>query len=122
MPHALHADEADDELDRLFPDSTFTHLLTVVSHDQLGIAIEALSAIRAFGGGLDALRLTRVNGKTEQRLSMTGLRPQQARLISSHLAAVPGVERARVEHQIIRMGRAGDERTNPIQPQTGQPG
>ena len=107
LPHPPHAAEADDEFDRLFPGSTLTHLLTVVSRDQLGVAIEALSAIRALGGGLDALRLTRVGNKMEHRLRVTGLRPHQARTLSSRLAAAPAVERASVEHQIMRVATPG---------------
>lgn len=108
LPDIAEADtaEADDELGRLFPGSELTHLLTVVSHDQLGVAIEALEAIRASGGGLDAFHLTRVGDRTEHRLRVTGLRPHQARLLSSRLAAVPEVKHASVEHQILRLDRA----------------
>lgn len=107
VPQPPHVPEADDEFDRLFPGCTLTHLLTVVSRDQLNVAIEALSAIRAFGGGLDALHLTRVGAKMEHRLRVTGLRPHQARTLSSRLAAAPKVEHASVEHQILRLGRPG---------------
>ena len=105
LPHQSYAAKADDEFDRLFPGSTLTHLLTVVSRDQLDVAIEALLAIRALGGGLDALHLTRVGAKMEHRMRVTGLRPHQARTLSNRLAATPAVERASVEHQILRLSR-----------------
>ena len=99
----VHDDaEADDELDRVFPGCSFTHLLAVVSRDQLSVTIDVLSAIRSLGGGLDSLRLTRVAGKLEQRFTVTGLRPHQARLLSGWLVAMADIERASVEHQILR--------------------
>ncbi len=99
----VHDDaEADDELARAFPGCSFTHLLTVVSRDQPGVTIEVLSAIEDFGGGLDSLRLNRVEGRLRHRFRMTGLRPHQARLLSNRLAAVAGIEHASVEHQILQ--------------------
>ena len=91
----------DEELERVFPGCSFTHLLTVVSRDQLSVTIDVLSAICALGGSLDSLRLTRVAGALEQRVRVTGLRPHQARLLSGRLAAAAGIEHARVEHQIL---------------------
>lgn len=104
LPQQLHTVEPDDEFEQLFPGCTLTHLLTVVSQDQLTVAFEALLAVRAFGGGLNTLHLTSLDGRTELRLRVTGLRPCQARLLSRWLAAAPGVERASVEHQILRLG------------------
>lgn len=72
LPQTPYATEANDEFDRPFPGCTLTHLLTVVSLDQLEVAIEALSAIRALGGDLDALHPTRADGRTEHRLKVTG--------------------------------------------------
>lgn len=105
MSHPQPLAEGDDQFDALFPGCTLTHKLTVVSHDGLGTAIEVLSAVRAWGGVLDALHLTRVGGKAEHRLSVAGLRPRQARLLSGRLAALPGVERAAVEHCLLRTAR-----------------
>jgi len=106
LPRGHDDTEADDELDRVFPGCSFTHLLAVVSRDQLSVTIEVLSAIHSLGGGLDSLRLTRVAGKLEQRFRVTGLRPHQARLLSNRLAAVVGIEHANVEHQILRVPSA----------------
>ena len=110
LPRVHDDTEADNELDRLFPGCSFTHLLAVVSRDQLSVTIDVLSAIRNLGGGLDSLRLTRVAGKLEQRFKVTGLRPHQARLLSNRLAAMAGIERAKVEHQILRVP-SGDRRS-----------
>jgi len=98
--------EADDELDRVFPGCSFTHLLAVVSRDQLSVTIGVLSAVSELGGGLDSLRLTRVAGKLEHRFRITGLRPHQARLLADQLAGVAGIEHASVEHQILRVPSA----------------
>ena len=106
LPRSHDDTEADDELDRVFPGCSFTHMLAVVSRDQLSVTINVLSAIRNLGGGLDSLRLTRVAGKLEQRFRVTGLRPRQARLLSKRLADVVGVEHASVEHQILRVSPA----------------
>jgi len=99
--------EADDELDRVFPGCSFTHLLAVVSRDQLSVTIGVLSAISRLGGGLDSLRLTRVAGKLEHRFRITGLRPYQARLLANQLAGVAGIEHASVEHQILKAASSG---------------
>ena len=93
----------EDELEQSFPGSSLTHVLTIVSRDQLQIAIEALTAIRASGGGLDFLSLSHQGEALEHRLRIVGLRPQQARLLSDRLARLPGVERATVEHQLLRL-------------------
>lgn len=94
--------EADDELARAFPNCSFTHLLTVISRDQISVAVEALLEVSKTGGRLDSLRLTRVAGKLEHRVRVAGLRPHQARTLSNRLAAVTGVEHASVEHQILQ--------------------
>ena len=105
MLHAIRTPEFDDEFETLLPGGVLTHLLTIVSQDQLGVGIEALVTIRAFGGKLDALHLTCVDGKTEQRLSVAGIRSFQARHLCARLANLPGVERASVEHRISSRSR-----------------
>lgn len=110
LPRVHDDTEADDELDQVFPRCSFTHLLAVVSRDQLSVTIEVLSAIHNLGGGLDSLRLTRVAGRLEHRFRVTGLRPHQARLLSNRLAAMAGIEHASVEHQILRVS-SGDGRS-----------
>ncbi len=91
----------EDELEQAFPGCVLTHVLTIVSCDQLSIAIEVLVAIRASGGGLVALSLVRRPEAAEHRLKVVGLRPRQARLLAERLAALPGVECASVEHQLL---------------------
>jgi hypothetical protein len=93
----------EDELGQAFPDCVLTHVLTIVSSDQLSIAIEALATIRASGGGLTALSLSRRAEASEHRLNVVGLRPRQAHLLAERLAALPGVESASVEHQFLRV-------------------
>jgi hypothetical protein len=93
---------AEDEFADAFPGLTLTHLLTVASRDELTTTIEALQVIRASGGILEFFRLTRRDNGLEHRLKIAGLCPRQARLLSSRLAALPGVERATVEHQLMR--------------------
>lgn len=98
--------DADDELARAFPGCSFTHVLTVVSRGQLGVTMDILTAIQELAGDLDWLRLTRVGEKLEHRLRLTGLSPAQARLLSNRLDAMAGIERAIVEHQILRLSEA----------------
>ena len=105
LTQTQHLPEADDDLDRRFPGSSLTHVLTIISDDCISAVVEALTTIQASGGGLEALRLTRLGDKLEQRLRLTGLRPGQARLLSSRLADIADIERVSIEHQIVRMGR-----------------
>jgi hypothetical protein len=108
VPNVIHISHAvahpDDELERAFPGCTLSHILTVSTHDQLSIALEALHAVRTAGGGLDALHLTRRGERLEHQLKISGLRPHQARSLCNRLAALPGVERATIEHQILKAG------------------
>lgn len=108
MPSAAGDAFDEDELEQALPGCVFTHVLTITCHDQLSIAIEALGAIRAAGGGLTALNLACRSGAAEHRLKVVGLRPQQARRLAERLAALPGVERASVEHQLLRGGSTSD--------------
>jgi hypothetical protein len=93
---------ADDELERAFPGSVLTHLLTITTREQISVVIEALSVIRAAGAALEGLQVSRRAGMFEHRVTLTGLQPQQARLVADRLAGLAGVERARVEHQLLR--------------------
>lgn len=102
MSQTAYDARAEDEFVSAFPGLTLTHLLTVATRDQLSIVIEVLQAIRASGGVLEALRLTKWDNRLNQQLKIIGLRPHQARLLSDHLAALPGVDRATVEHQLLR--------------------
>jgi hypothetical protein len=95
-------DPEPDELELAFPGCSLTHVLNVTSRNQLDVAIEILSLIRAAGGVLDGLHLGRIGGGLAQRLNVTGLRPHQTRVLASRIAALPGVEHASVEHQILR--------------------
>ncbi len=98
---ASHGPEPD-ELELAFPGCSLTHVLNVTSRNQLDVAIEILSLIRAAGGVLDGLHLGRIGGALAQRLHVTGLRPHQTRVLANRIAALPGVEHASVEHQILR--------------------
>jgi hypothetical protein len=102
MMQAAYEPSIEDEIEQAFPGSVLTHVLTVVSDDQLAIAVEALQAIAADGGRLDGLNLTRRGEAREHRLKIVGLRPHAARALCDRLAALPGVARASVEHQILR--------------------
>ena len=92
----------EDEIEQAFPGCVLTHVLTVVSDDQLAIAVEALQAVSARGGQLEGLHLTRCGETREHRLKIVGLRPHSARALCDRLASLPGVARAGVEHQILR--------------------
>lgn len=96
---------ADDDLDVVFPGSSLTHVLTIISQDRISVTIEALRTVQASGGNLDAMRLVRMGEKLEHRLRLTGLRPGQARHLSNCLAEITAVECVRIEHQIVRMAR-----------------
>jgi hypothetical protein len=97
------ADERElDELEQAFPGCALTHVLSVTTRNQLDVAIEILSLIRSEGGVLDGLQLGRLGGNLAQRLNVTGLRPHQTRVLANRIAALPGVEHASVEHQILR--------------------
>lgn len=91
-----------DELEQAFPGCALTHVLSVTTRNQLDVAIEILTLIRSEGGVLDGLQLGRLGGALAQRLNVTGLRPHQTRVLANRIAALPGVEHASVEHQILR--------------------
>ncbi len=93
----------EDEIEQTFPGSVLSHVLTITSRDQLSVALQALVAVRASGGCLEALSLTRCSGTFEHRLKLVGLRPNQVRLLTERIAAMPCVDRAHVEHQLLRM-------------------
>ena len=98
--------EVDDDFDVMFPGSSLTHVLTIISHDRISVTIEALTTVQASGGSLDALRLVRMGDKLEHQLRLTGLRPGQARHLSNRLAEITAVECVRIEHQIVRMAKS----------------
>jgi hypothetical protein len=102
MLQAAYEPFIEDEIEQAFPGSVLTHVLTVVSDDQLAIAVEALQAVAALGGRLEGLHLTRRAETREHRLKIVGLRPHAARDLCDRLAALPGVARASVEQQISR--------------------
>lgn len=95
-------DGADDELALAFPNCSFTHVLTVISHDRLRATVTILSLLDATGARLTALRVTRVDERLEHRITVSGLRPHEARELSRHLSVLPSVRCALVEHQISR--------------------
>jgi hypothetical protein len=103
MPPATRDDFDEDELEQAFPGCALTHVLTMVCCDQISIAIEALAMIGAAGGGVVALSLVRRSGAFEHRLKLVDLRAGQARRLAERLAALPGVQGASVEHQLLRI-------------------
>jgi hypothetical protein len=102
MLQAAYEPFIEDEIEQAFPGCVLTHVLTVVSDDQLAIAVEALQAVAALGGRLEGLHLTRRGQSRDHRLKIVGLRPHSARALCDRLATLPGVARASVEHQILR--------------------
>ncbi len=96
--------EPDDELEFVFKGSSFTHVLSITSGDQIDVALTALQAVKASGGALDSLHLNRRGAALEHRLSLVGIRPYEARRLADRIAALPGVEAASVEHHILRQG------------------
>ncbi len=103
MPTPDHTPKAEDDIEQAFPGCTLTHILTITSKDHLSIAIHALNAVRASGGDIEALHLSRLPSALEHRLKIVGLRPRQARRLADALAAQPGIDRASVEHQFLRI-------------------
>jgi len=91
----------DDDLARVFPGRQLTHVIRVASADQLAVALAALAAVRDGGGELHALSLQRCGDGFEHRLSLTGLKPSEARRLTASIGALPGVADARIEHQIL---------------------
>lgn len=124
---APDAVDADDELARAFPGCAFAHVVTVVSRSGLSVTMDILSAMNDLDAALDWLRLIRIGEKLEHRLRVTGLSPAQARLLVTRLSAMAGIERAVVEHQLLRQPAAargtvkdvacawGHDRGNPSQ-------
>ena len=98
----LAAASPEDELARAFPGSVLTHVLSLTAGGQLDVALEALSALKASGASLEALHLSRTGDALDHRLTLVGLTPHQARQVSNRLAALPGVTRVAMEHQLIR--------------------
>ncbi len=92
----------EDELERAFPGATLSHILTVRSRDQLGAAIEVLQQLRASGASLLALHVACYEDAFDHRVTLAGLGAGQARDLAGRLACAPGIESARVEHQIRR--------------------
>ncbi len=94
--------DTDDELERAFPGSSLSHVLTVRSCDEVGATVALLHLLRAAGGRLLTLSLARYEDAFDHRIVLAGLGAGQARALAGRLAATPGVHSARVEHQISR--------------------
>jgi len=101
LAHTSNA-ELGDEFERAFPNSRVSHVLTVRSQDQLGATIEILQLLHASGAQLLTMSLARFDGAFDQRMTLTGLGAPQARRLAQCVAGAPGVQSARVEHQIRR--------------------
>ena len=104
MPSQVSAAPAaeDDELERAFPGSVLTHVLSLTTSAGLDVALEALKSLQACGAALEALHLSRSGEALDHRLKLIGLTPAQARHFSNRLAALPGVTQVSMEHQLLR--------------------
>ena len=104
MPQTAFTPLPEDEFATAFPGCALTHVFTLASEDQLGVAIATLEAIKAFGGRLDGFHVRRCAGALAHQVKVVGLEAQTARRLCERLAAVPGVSRASLEHQIFPSG------------------
>ena len=95
-------DDADDEWAVAFPGCVLTHVLSITTADPLDLSLDALLAVKSVGAQVDTLHLSRRPSGHDHRISVSGLRPRQARDLSDRLAAVAGVASIRVEHIITR--------------------
>jgi hypothetical protein len=95
-------DFAKDEFPDAFPGLSLTHLLIVTTQDRLALAIDILNAIGASGGEIECSRMTKCGEGLKHQFRLCGLGSGQARLLSQDLAALPGVSRTTVEHQLLR--------------------
>jgi hypothetical protein len=93
---------AKDEFPDAFPGLSLSHLLVVTTQNRLALAIDVLNTIGASGGEVEFLRMTKCGEGLKHQLRLCGLGSQQARLLSQDLAALPGVDRATIEHQLLR--------------------
>jgi hypothetical protein len=93
---------AKDEFPDAFPGLTLTHLLIVTTQNRPALTIDVLNAIGASGGEVECLKMTKCGDGLKHQVRFCGLGSRQAHLLSQDLAALPGVNRATVEHQLLR--------------------
>jgi hypothetical protein len=93
---------AKDEFPDAFPGLSLSHLLVIITQNQLALAIDVLEAVGASGGEIEYLRMTKCDEGLKHQLRLCGWGSRQARLLSQGLAALPGVNRATIEHQLMR--------------------
>ena len=93
---------AKEEFPDAFPGLSLTHLLIVTTQNRLTLAIDVLNAIGASGGEVECLKMTKCGEGLKHQFRLCGLGSRQARLLSQGLAALPGVDRATIEHQLLR--------------------
>ena len=98
MPQNAFTPRPEDEIATAFPGCALTHVFTLASEDQLGVAIAALEVIKAFGGRLDGLHVRRCAGALAHQVKVVGLEARTASRLCERLAALPGVARASLEH------------------------
>ena len=91
---------ADDAVVAGLNGAVVTHVFQFATEDTLGVAIATLQALRDTGASLDSLHLGRRRDARQHTLRVTGLPPSEARRLAEQLAALPGVQRATVEHEI----------------------
>ena len=102
MSEAAVEEFAKDEFPGAFPGLTLSHSLVVTTQDRLALAIDILNTIRASGGEVEFFRMTKCGEGLKYQLKLCGLGSHEARLLSQDLAALPGVGRATIEHQLLR--------------------
>jgi hypothetical protein len=105
-PVSLAQSHMDDELERAFPNAEVSHLILIQAEGGLSLASDILDAVDGAGASLVALNIARSAGATEQRLRITGIQANEARLLSDRIAGLAGVEHTSVSHQIMRADRA----------------
>jgi len=93
---------AKDEFLDALPGLTLSHVLIVTTQNRLDLAIDVLKAIGASGGEVECLKMTKYGEGLKHQFKLCGLGSRQARLLSQGLAALPGVDRATIEHQLLR--------------------
>jgi len=104
--------EPDDEL-ALSLAGELSHVVSFTTATPFDIAREMAAMQIAFSG----LAQSRLGGRFQHRLKVSGLSPSAARRLTDRLAALPGVAGAHVEHLIVRRpGTTKIHTPHPFQP------
>lgn len=93
----------DDEFESALPGMRLINILNVVTVGTTTTVIDILRTVDASGACLEYLNSTRIGEDLYYKLTLIGLRPQQARNLSDKLAAMPEVKHVTVEHYFHRV-------------------